>query len=60
MKGREKVLKRQRKSFARIAVIFMSVILILTSGIPNYFAYATGEQYTEAQIAEANKALDDF
>ena len=50
----------KRKDFAKIVVLFISIMLILSASMPTYFVHGTGEKYTEAQIAEANKALDDF
>ena len=50
----------RRRNLARFAVVFLTLMLVLTASMPNRFAYATGEQYSEAEISEANKALDDF
>lgn len=50
----------RRRNLARFAVVFLMLMLVLTASMPNRFAYATGEQYSEAEISEANKALDDF
>lgn len=57
---KERVYTGKRKDFAKIAVLFISIMLILSASMPTYFVHGTGEKYTEAQIAEANKALDDF
>ena len=50
----------RRRNLARFAVVFLTLMLVLTASMPNRFAYATGEQYSEAEISEAKKALDDF
>ena len=50
----------KRKEFAKFAVLFISIMLILSASMPTYFVHGTDESYTESEITEANKALDDF
>ena len=50
----------QKKNLSKFVVLLISLILILSASMPTYFAHATGEKYTEQEISEANKALDDY
>ena len=50
----------RKRNFARFAVVLLTLMLVLTASMPNRFVYATGEKYSEAEISEANKALDEF
>ena len=57
---KERMYTAKRKEFAKFAVLFISIMLILSASMPTYFVHGTGESYTESEITEANKALDDF
>ena len=57
---KERMYTAKRKDFAKIVVLFISIMLILSASMPTYFVHGTGESYTESEITEANKALDDF
>ena len=50
----------RKRNFARFAVVFLTLMLVLTASMPRDFAYANGEKYSETEISEANKALDEF
>ena len=50
----------RKRNFARFAVVFLTLMLVLTASMTRDFAYANGEKYSEAEISEANKALDEF
>ena len=50
----------RKRNFARFAVVFLTLMLVLTASMPRDFAYANGENYSETEISEANKALDEF
>ncbi len=57
---KERMYTAKRKDFAKIVVLFISIMLILSASMPTYFVHGTDESYTESEITEANKALDDF
>jgi len=50
----------RKRNFARFAVVFLTLMLVLTASMTRDFAYANGEKYSETEISEANKALDEF
>ena len=50
----------RKRNFARFAVVFLTLMLVLTTSMTRDFAYANGEKYSETEISEANKALDEF
>lgn len=60
IKWEEKVFTVRKRNFARFAVVFLTLMLVLTASMTRDFAYANGEKYSEAEISEANKALDEF
>ena len=50
----------RRRNLARFAVVFLMLMLVLTASMPNRFAYATGEQYSEQRYPRLIRHLMIF